>query len=69
MFENVYSSEKQTLSNGDSKISQNQFTKSLTSFHTKKSLSKNMVNQNQNKKAVPIKQEKSVKNKRVYLSR
>jgi hypothetical protein len=69
MFENIYSSEKQTLSNGDSKFSQNQFTKSLTSFHTKKTLSKNIISQNQNKKTVPVKQEKTVKNKRIYLSR
>ena len=69
MLENVYSNEKQTLSNGDSKFSQNQFTKSLTSFHTKKTLSKNIINQNQNKKTVPVKKEKSVKNNRIYLSR
>lgn len=69
MYENVYSTEKQTLSNGDSKLSQNQFTKSLTSFHTKKTLSKNVINQNPQKKTVPIKQEKTVKNKRIYFSR
>ena len=69
MYENIYSKEKQNLLNGDTKISQNQFTKSLTSFHTKKTIPKNIYQQNLLKKSEPINQEKSVKNKRVYLSR
>ena len=69
MYENCHSNEKQTLSNGDSKLSQNQFTKSLTSFHTKKGMPKNFCQQNVLKKTGPIKQDKSVKNKRIYLSR
>ena len=71
MYENLCFNEKQTLQNGDSKLSQNQFTKTLTSFHTKKTLSKNSQNQNQNpgKKAGATKQEKSVKTKSIYLSR
>jgi hypothetical protein len=69
MYENCHSNEKQTLSNGDSKLSQNQFTKSLTSFHTKKGISKNVCQQNVVKKSGPIKQDKSVKNKRIYFSR
>ena len=69
MYENIYSKEKQILSNGDAKLPKNQFTKSLTSFHTKNTLSKNVMSQNQIKKPAPLLQEKSVKNKRVYLSR
>jgi hypothetical protein len=69
MYENLCFNEKQTLQNGDSKLSQNQFTKSLTSFHTKKTLSKNSQNQNPVKKAGATKQEKSVKTKSIYLSR
>ena len=69
MYEHIYSNEKQTLQNGDSKLSQNQFTKSLTSFHTKSSLSKNLNNQNPGKNLNSSKQEKSVKNKRIYFSR
>jgi hypothetical protein len=69
MYENFLSNEKQTLSNGDSKLSKNPFTKSLTSFHTKKPISKNMCQQNEMKKSGPMKQDKSVKNKRIYLSR
>lgn len=69
MYENIYSNEKQTLQNGDSKLSQNQFTKSLTSFHNKNSLSKNITNQNPGKKLGSLKQGKSVKNKRIYFSR
>ena len=68
MYEVNYSSEKQLLTNGDSKLTKNQFTKSLTSFHTKKSISKNISTQNPPKKSSLIKQDKSVKNKRVYLS-
>jgi hypothetical protein len=64
-----FDNEKKTLPNDNKKLSHNQFTKSLTSFHTKKTLSKNIINQNQNKKTVPVKQEKTVKNKRIYLSR
>ena len=51
------------------KLSHNQFTKSLTSFHTKKTFAKNVTQQNSTKKTCPIKQEKSAKTKRVYLSR
>lgn len=69
MYENFQSNEKQNLLNGDSKLSQNQFTKSLTSFHTKKAIAKNVCLQNPVKKSGPIKQDKSVKNKRIYLSR
>ena len=69
MYENIYSNEKQTLQNGESKISESQFTKSLTSFHIKSTLSKNIINQNPGKKVGPIKNQKTVKNKRVYLSR
>jgi len=68
MYENKYSIEKPTLINGDSKLTKNQFTKSLTSFHTKKNISKNISSQNPPKKPGLIKQDKSVKNKRVYLS-
>ena len=69
MYENIQSKEKQILSNDDIKLSKNQFTKSLTSFHTKKGITKNIYQQNASKKPEPIKDENSVKNKRVYLSR
>ena len=68
MYESNYSTDKQILTNGDSKLSKNQFSKSLTSFHTKKNISKNISSQNPPKKSGLIKQDKSVKNKRVYLS-
>lgn len=61
--------DRQTLPNDNKKISQNQFTKSLTSFHTKKTFSKNATQHNSTKKTIPLKQDKSFKNKRVYLSR
>ena len=68
MYQTNFSSEKQNLTNGDSKLNKNKFTKSLTSFHTKKNMSKNISSQNPPKKPGQIKQDKSVKNKRVYLS-
>ena len=68
MYETNYSNEKQNITNGESKLIKNQFTKSLTSFHTKKPISKNFPNQPAPKKSALIKQDKSVKNKRVYLS-
>ena len=61
--------EKQTLQNVNKKLSHNQFTKPLTLLHTKKTFSKNTTQQNSTKKTGPLKQEKSFKNKRVYLSR
>jgi hypothetical protein len=69
MYENIQSKERQIVSNGDVRISKNQFTKSLTSFHTKKGIAKSVYEQNTSKKPEPIKDENSVKNKRVYLSR
>lgn len=69
MYENVYSKEKQELSNGSAKFQKNHFTKSLTSFSTKKSFAKNIIIQNPLKKSTCINQEKSVKNKKIYLSR
>ena len=68
MYEVNYSNEKQNITNGDSKLTKNPFTKSLTSFHTKKPISKNFPNQPAPKKSSLIKQDKSVKNKRIYLS-
>ncbi len=69
MYEGIYSKENQILSNGEAKLSKNKFTKSLTSFHTKKILTKNSVSQNTIKKSDSVKKENSVKNKKVYLSR
>lgn len=69
MLDNIQSKEKQMLSNCDVKLSKNQFTKSLTSFYTKKGIDKNIYQQNISKKPESIKDENSVKNKRVYLSR
>ena len=68
MFAN-FENENQTLPNDNKKLPINQFTKSLTSFHTKKTISKNVTQQNSTKKTGPIKQEKSAKTKSVYLSR
>ena len=65
-----FENDRQTLLNDNKKLSHNQFTKSLTSFHTKKTFSKNVTQQNSTKKSTgPIKQEKPAKTKRVYLSR
>ena len=64
-----FDNERKTLPNDNKKLSHNQFTKSLTSFHTKKTFAKNVTQQNSTKKTCPIKQEKSAKTKRVYLSR
>ena len=69
MYETNYSTEKNSISNGETKLTKNKFTKSLTSFHTKKVTSKNISTQNPPKKTSFNKQDKSVKNKRVYLSR
>ena len=63
-----YSTEKQNLINADQKITKNQLTKSLTSFHTKKNTSKDTSSQNPPKKPGLSKQDKTVKSKRVYLS-
>ena len=69
MYENIYSKEKPELSNGNSRLPKNQFTKSFTSFCTKKTSVKNVISQNHLKKANCINQDKSVKNKKIYLSR
>ena len=68
MYANI-ENERPTLTNDSKKITQNQFTKSLTSFHTKKTFSKNTSQQNSTKKQALLKPEKTSKNKRVYLSR
>ena len=60
---------KQMLQNENKKLSHNKFTKSLTSFHFKKTFSKNTTQQNSTKKTGPLKQEKSFKNKKAFLSR
>ena len=63
MYESNYSTEKQNIINEETKLTKNKFTKSLTSFHTKKNISKNISNQNPQKKQISIKQDKSVKKK------
>jgi hypothetical protein len=69
MYENM-EEENQTLPNENKNIGHNQFTKSLTSFHTKKILSKNPPQPpSTTKKSTSSKLEKSAKSKRVYLSR
>ena len=45
-----FENDKQTLPNDNKKLTHNQFTKSLTSFHTKKTFSKNQTQQNSSKK-------------------
>ena len=69
MYENILSKEKQDLSKGNLKHSKNPMAKSLTSFSIIKSFAKNGINQNPLKKSIFINQEKSVKNKKIYLSR
>jgi len=61
--------ENQLLISNNKKLSNNQFTKSLTSFHTKKPLSSNLPHQSTTKKVGLSKKEKSAKNKKVYLSK
>lgn len=61
--------ENQLLNSNNKKLSNNQFTKSLTSFHTKKPLSNNLPHQSTTKKVGLSKKEKSAKNKKVYLSK
>jgi hypothetical protein len=68
MYANL-DNESKTLPNDNKKLSHNQFTKSLISFLTKKTFAKNVTQQNSTKKTCPVKQEKSAKTKRVYLSR
>ena len=68
MYANL-DNESKTLQNDNKKLSHNQFTKSLISFLTKKTFAKNVTQQNSTKKPCPIKQEKSAKTKRIYLSR
>ena len=68
MYKNSKNTERQTVPNGNPKITQNKFTKSLTSFHKKKSSSKNITHQNTIKKPGPLKQDKSAKTKRIYFS-
>ena len=67
MFAN-FENDRQTLPNENKKLAHDRFTKSMASFNTKKTFSKNQTQQNSTKKAGPLKQEKS-KTKRVYLSR
>ena len=61
--------ENQLLNSNNKKLSNNHFTKSLTSFHTKKPISNNLPHQNTTKKNGLFKKEKSAKNKKVYLSK
>ena len=60
--------EKQTLQYENKKLSHNQFTKSLTSFHTKKTFSKNTTQQNSTKKNKSIKTRKIIqKQKSLFI--
>jgi hypothetical protein len=69
MYENM-EEENQKLPNEKKNIGHNQFTKSLTSFHTKKIFQKNTPQPpNTTKKSASSKLDKSAKSKRVYLSR
>ena len=69
MYENM-EEENQTLPNEKKNIGHNQFTKSLTTFHTKKIFQKNTPQPpNTTKKSASSKLDKSAKSKRVYLSR
>lgn len=61
--------ENQLLNSNNKKLSSNQFTKSLTSFHAKKPSSNNLPHQSTTKKIGLSKKEKSTKNKKVYLSK
>ena len=68
MYKNFEINERKTVPNGKSKLYQNKFTKSLTSFHTNKIMSKNKTNQNTLKTSVPIKYNKYSETKRIYFS-
>ena len=59
MYQTQDDNQRQSISNGDSKLVQSKFTKSLTSFHKKS---------NPMKKTGPIKTDKNIKNKKVYFS-
>ena len=64
MSENTEISQRKALLNGDSKVSSNKFSKTLTSFHT----SKKKAEQNATKKSVSINQKNNPKSKKVYFS-
>jgi len=64
MTENCETSQRKALPNGDSKVSSNKFSKTLTSFHT----SKNKVDQNATKKSISINKNNNSKSKKVYFS-
>ena len=68
MYENFGMNERQTVPNGNSKLYQNKFTKSLTSFHTKRVIAKNKTSQNTLKNSLPIKYNKYPETKRIYFS-
>ena len=68
MYENFEFNERITVPNGKSKISEKKFTKSLTSFHIKKSISNKGTQQNTIKKTGLIKKDKNSKSKRIYFS-
>ena len=57
MYANL-NNDRQTLQNDSKKLNHNQFTKSLTSFHPKKNISKNITQQNSSKKSGSLKQGK-----------
>ena len=68
MYENNEMNERQTVPNCNSKITEDKFAKSLTSFHTKKNLSKIMGQHNTIKSPYSLKQEKYAKTKRLFFS-
>jgi len=69
MNDNIYDiKERQTVPNGNSNLSKNKLTKSYTSFHPKKTLSKYKSNKNPLKKKQYLNQKKYSKTNRILFS-
>ena len=69
MNDNIYDfKERQTFPNGSSNLSKNKLTKSYTSFHPKKTLSKKKSNKNPLKNNEYLNQKKYSKTKRIHFS-
>ena len=68
MYKNYQNNERLSVPPTNSKLSSNKIVKSLTSFNTKKNISKNFTQQNTIKKPKTLKENKKSKTKRIYCS-
>ena len=68
MYKNFQNNDRKTAPLPNSKLSSNKFTKSLTSFHPKKTITKKYTHQYTIKKPGPLKESKYSKSKRIYFS-